>query len=162
MLGQMRSGVFSPSVLGNSLCATPSGIPRIQCLSLDADRAEATRFVIANTRADERIFVGLTRHDKILINDTAMYFAAGRLPATRWHQFDPGLQTRADIQSEIIAELQAGRVRYVVLESHWDEKVEPNDSARSSDIHILDDYIRAFYQPVKTYGKVSVLVRASP
>ena len=162
MLAQMRSGVFSSSVLGSTLCAAPRGIPRIQCLSLDADRAEATRFVIANTRSDERIFVGLTRHDKIFISDAAMYFAAGRLPATRWHQFDPGLQTRADIQTEIIAELQAGRIRYVVLESHWDEKVEPNDSARSSDIHLLDDYIRGFYQPVRTYGKVAVLFRASP
>ena len=159
VLAQSSIAVASPRVALWALCG--GGLPRIQCLLLDSDRAKATRFVIANTRADERIFVGLTRHDKIFANDNMIYFAAGRLPATRWHQFDPGLQTRADVQRQIIAELQARNVRCVVLESEWDDANEPNDSARSSGIHMLDEYIRQNYQPVQSYGKVSVLFRAS-
>jgi hypothetical protein len=159
VLAQVRSAVASPHLAGNTWCGTPNELPRIRCLLLDSNRAEATRFLIGNTRADERIFVGLTRHDKIFVNDNMMYFAAGRLPATRWHQFDPGLQTRADVQSEMIAELQARSVRYVVLESEWDDKAEPNDSAKSSGIHMLDEFIRQHYQPVRTYGKVSVFFR---
>ncbi len=160
MLAQVRVKSAFENVAGDSLCGTPSGLPRIQCLLLDVDRADAARFVIANTKSGERIFVGLTRHDKIFVNDNMMYFATGRLPATRWNQFDPGLQTRADVQSEIIAELQERSVRFVILESHWDFVVEPNDSARSSGVHMLDDFIRQHYQPVRTYGNVSVLIRA--
>jgi hypothetical protein len=159
VLAQSSIAVASPRVAFWALCG--GGLPRIRCLVLDTDRAKATRFVIANTGADERIFVGLTRHDKIFVNDNMMYFASGRLPATRWHQFDPGLQTRADVQRQIIAELQARNVRCVVLESEWDDVNEPNDSARSSGIHMLDEYIRQNYQTVQSYGKVSVLFRAS-
>jgi hypothetical protein len=159
--GQVRDGAALPGAARLSLCGRPYGLPRIKCLLLDENRAEAARFVISSTREDERIFVGLTRHDKIFANDNLFYFATGRLPATRWHQFDPGLQTRADIQREIIAELQARNVRFVVLESHWDGVAEPNDSAKSSGVHLLDEYIRRSYIPVRTYGNVTVLVQAS-
>jgi hypothetical protein len=69
------------------------------------------------------------------------------------------LQTRADIQSEIVAELQARSVHCVVLESQWDDIIEPNESARSSGIHILDEYIRLHYRRVQTFGNVSVFFR---
>jgi len=159
VLAQIRSAVQLPPQAGSSWCGTRDDLRRIQCLLLDTNRAEASRFVIANTRADERIFVGLTRHDKIHVNDNMIYFAAGRLPATHWHQFDPGLQTRADVQSEIVAELDARSVHCVILESQWDDIIEPNESARSSGIHILDEYIRLHYHRVQTYGNVSVFFR---
>jgi hypothetical protein len=89
-------------------------------LSLDADRAKQ-RVRDRQHEIGWRIFVGLTRHDKIL-SMTPRCISRQVDTATRWHQFDPGLQTRADIQTEIVAELQAGKVRYVVLESHWDER----------------------------------------
>jgi Dolichyl-phosphate-mannose-protein mannosyltransferase len=153
------AAMAAPRAADNSWCPTPSELRRIQCLLLDPDREGATRFVVANTRPDERIFVGLGRHDKIFINDDLMYFATGRMPATRWHQFDAGLQTRADIQGKIIAELQARRVRYVVLESTWDGVAEPNGSAISSGVHLLDEYIRSNYRPVQVYGQVTVFFR---
>jgi hypothetical protein len=161
VMAQAREGVDAPGLAGRTLCGAPQGLPRIQCLLIDPARAEAARFVLANTSDDERIFVGLTRHDKIFVNDNMFYFATGRLPATRWHQFDPGLQTRVDVQREIIAELRAHNVRYIVLESHWDFMSEPNDSAKSSGVHQLDEYIRQNYRAIRHYGNVSVLFRAS-
>jgi hypothetical protein len=159
---QVAAKLISRSPDSNFSCAMPRGLPRIQCLLLDSDRAEAARFVISNTRPDERIFVGLTRHDKTFANDNLIYFAAGRMPATRWHHFDPGLQTRADVQSEMIAELESFNVRYVILESTWDDTAEPNDSAKSSGVHLLDQYIGMNFQLVQRYGQVFVLSRRLP
>ncbi|HZV01568.1 MAG TPA: hypothetical protein VFF73_32965, partial [Planctomycetota bacterium] len=36
-----------------------------------------------------RIYVGLRRHEQILLNDVALYLDSGLLPATRWHELVP-------------------------------------------------------------------------
>jgi hypothetical protein len=140
-------------------CGTPKDLERVACFLIGSDREHAVRFLVHNTTAEERIFVGLTKHDKIVVNDNVTYFAAARLPATKWHHFDPGLQTRADVQTEIIDALEARSVRYVVLTSEWNDIMEPNDSAKSSGVYILDDYIRQHYRPVRTYGRMSIWFR---
>ena len=160
VLAKVRTVLASPDA---QWCRTPPELRAIWCLLLDPDREETARFVAANATADERIFVGLTRHDKIFVNDNIIYFAAGRMPATRWHHFDSGLQTSAGIQAEIIAELQARKVRWVILESTWDGVMEPNGSARSSGVTLLDEFIRREYRLVQRYGQNYVLFRpASP
>ena len=88
-----------------------------------------------------------------------LYFVAKRQPVTKWHQFDPGLQTSATIQNEMVSELESKKPRYVVLESDWDDIEEPNASALSSGVTILDDYIRLHYETVRQYGTISVLAR---
>jgi hypothetical protein len=35
-----------------------------------------------------------------------IYFVEKRRPVTKWHQFDPGLQTTATIQTEIVSEFE--------------------------------------------------------
>jgi hypothetical protein len=93
-------------------------------------------------------------------NDLLTYFASDRLPATRWSHFDPDLQTRADIQTEMIQELDRPPVRYVVLESQFDSQVQPwNDSSKSSGVTLLDDYIRRNYRQVQEWGAISVWLR---
>jgi hypothetical protein len=123
---------------------------------VDQDRDAAIRFIKQNTAPDERIFIGLTRHDKVFWNDVSSYFQSGRLPATKWHHFDPGLQTSAEIQSEIIADLEQNKTNYIWLESTWEDYTEANESVISSGITILDEYIRAKYQSVQNFGKISV------
>lgn len=93
-------------------------------------------------------------------NDNVTYFAAGRLPGTHWHHFDPGLQTEADIQANIIDELEAGAVRYIVLNSEWNDVSEANDSSKSSHVFLLDDYTRAHYRKVRDFGSLQVLIRS--
>jgi len=162
VLAKTLAVLATPGAANAPWCRTPRELEAIRCLLLDPDREEAARLVGASTNAGERIFVGLTRHDKIFVNDNMMYFATGRMPATRWHHFDSGLQTRADIQREIIAELEARNVRYVALESSWDDVKEPNGSARSSEVRLLDEYIRGAYRPVQSYGDITVMVRQAP
>jgi hypothetical protein len=100
--------------------------------------------------------MALNRHDRIFENPVGLYFAAGRPPATHWHQFDPGMQTRADIQSAIIGELERKRVRLVVRDATYEDFSEPNGSAVSSGVFLLDRYLDAHYRPVAASGPVSV------
>ncbi len=105
----------------------------------------AIEFLQAHTQPRDYVYVGLGRHDKVFINDVALYFLTNLRSATKWHQFDPGLQTSAQIQWEMIGELKRNDPRYVVLESQWDGVQEPNASVKSSGIVLLDGYIRENY-----------------
>ena len=141
------------------MCRGQSELERITCFKLDKNRFDAVRFLEDHTKNNEIIFSGLTRHDKIFVNDMMLYFVAKRQPATKWAQFDPGLQTTAPIQNEMVSELEGKKPRFVVLESDWDNVKEPNGSALSSGVTILDDYIRLHYETVRQYDTISVLVR---
>jgi hypothetical protein len=140
-------------------CQAPIGLERIACFRLDKNRIEAIQFLQQHTGNDEVIFSGLTRHDKIFVNDNMLYFVAKRQPVTKWHHFDPGLQTTATIQNEMVSEFESKKPQFVVLESRWDDWREPNASSLSSGVTILDDYIRLHYVSVRQYGTLSVLAR---
>jgi hypothetical protein len=129
---------------------------KLSAFFVDRDRDAAARFIMQNTTSDERIFVGLTRHDKIFVNDVSSYFQMNRLPATKWHHFDPGLQSSADIQYQIIADIKKYKPHYLWLESTWNDVNEPNESAISSGITVLDKYIRDHYESVQNFGQISV------
>jgi hypothetical protein len=126
----------------------------------DPDHSRLVSYLLAHTSSSETIFIGLSRHDRILYNDLLTYFVAGRLPATRWSHFDPDLQTRADIQRQMIQEIDAQAVRFIVLESEFDRVMEPsNDSSKNSGVKLLDDYIRSNYHPIQKFGDLCVLLR---
>ena len=145
-----------------SECGSHPGTDRVGCFRLAPDQREAIRFVRERTDPDERIFVGLTRHDRIVFNDVLFYFASGRLSATKWHHFDPGLQTTLAIQSEMVSELEHARPRLIVLNSEWEDLREPNQSAESSGVTILDEYIRTHYVRAATFGGYQIyLLRRS-
>ena len=57
----------------------------------------------------------------------------------------------------MIGDLQTTKPKYVVLESEWDDFDEPNESAVSSGVTLLDDFLRANFQPVQVFGKLTVL-----
>ena len=99
---------------------------------------------------------GHAKHDHVLAIDEPTYFAAQRLPATKWSHFGPDLQSRDDIRTEIVHELETHRHQYVVLDAECEQLHEPNDSSRSSGVTSLDDYIHSKYQPVQTFGPMSV------
>jgi hypothetical protein len=138
-------------------CRPRSGLERVACFEIDQTRADAIRYVEARTRPNDVIFVGLSRHDRILGNDALFYFVGGWVPATKWYHFDPGLQTSKQIQTAMISDLQATKPHYAVLESEWIDFSEPNESAVSSNVTLLDDFLRANFQPVQVFGKLTVL-----
>jgi hypothetical protein len=149
----LRAGLITLPAAARETCESgpASGIAK-----LSPDYSRVATYLGAHTRRYERIFVALDRHDKIFMNAVALYFAVGRLPGTHWHQFDPGLQTRADIQSAIISDLQRNQVRWVVRDASFDGVNEPNGSARSSGIKLLDQYLDQNYRRVASSGKVAI------
>ena len=55
------------------------------------------------------------------------------------------------MQREIVQDLVSRNVRWVVIARVWDPS-EPNASAISSGVTVLDEFIRATYAPVVEYG----------
>jgi hypothetical protein len=62
----------------------------------------------------------------------------------------------------MIRELERNAPPYIVLDSEFDLTREPNDSAKSSGVTLLDDYIRDKYQSAETFGIMSIRRRGSP
>ena len=142
-------------------CRMPPGLERLTCFRVSPAELETIRFVQQRTDPGERVFVGLGRHDKIIANDVLLYFAMNRRSATKWHQFDPGLETLEPIQREMVGELRRVNPRIIVLETQWDDMREGNESAISSGVTALDDYIRSAFKPVATFGTNIVLMGRS-
>jgi hypothetical protein len=159
-----RAGQNAAWLAQGAPCQPPAGIERLGCFALDEDHVRAIQYVQQRTAPGEATFAGLGRYDKVFVNDIAFYFLADRRSVTKWHDVNPGLQTTAPIQRQIVAALDSKRPRLIVLESQWDDKKEPNASALSGGVTILDDYIRAHYVPVARFGPITVLqdVSAAP
>lgn len=148
-----------PPELGS--CRMPAGLERIACFKVRQDRAETVLYVQQRTVRNDPVYVGLTGHDKIFGNDILIYFLLNRPSATKWHQFDPGMQTTALIQERMIDELRGVKPKLIVLEK-WGELTDPNESSVSSGVTLLDDYIRQTYEPVATFGANTILRGRTP
>jgi hypothetical protein len=146
-------GLMRPLESASDACETG---PASGLAELDPDYARIANYVAAHSRPDEPVLIALDRHDRTLANPVALYFASGRLPRTHWHHFDPGLQSRADVQSAMIADIKRNKVRLIVRDASYDGIVEPNDSAKSSGVRLLDAYIDANYREVAAAGKIAV------
>jgi hypothetical protein len=98
----------------------------------------------------------------VSVNEPLIYFLAGRLPATLYHQFDPGVTTTLEAQREIVGGLIRHRVEYVVISTESDAdfsshaREEPRDGVR-----FLDDYLRSHYRPVRRFGLFHTVARRS-
>ncbi|GAC1339344.1 MAG: hypothetical protein NVSMB18_07370 [Acetobacteraceae bacterium] len=130
--------------------------PVLSTAILPDEYARITHYLITHARPGERILSATGRHDKVFINPVALYYTTGHLPGTHWHHYDPGIQTRADIQTEMIDDLQRSGVRWIVRDATFDQYREPNGSAVSSGVTLLDDYIGSHYHRVAGWGQVSV------
>lgn len=139
-------------------CLMPPGLERLACFATDPETIDTIRYVQQRTTPDDPVFIGLSRHDKIFANDVLLYFAMNRKPVTKWYHFEPGLQTAAPIQQEMIADLERAQPKLIVIEAKWAEVIEPNDSALS-DATLLDDYLQKTYEPVTRFGTNTILQR---
>ncbi len=147
------------AVLRDSSASVAAPWPGAAPARLTPELACAAAYLRSHSRPDEAVFAGAMRHDKLLMNNVGLYFAAGRRPATHWHHFDPGLQTREDVQRQMIRELEERGTRWGVRDSSWDLAREPNESAVSSGVHLLDRYLAARYRPVQRFGPISLWLR---
>jgi len=132
-----------------------SSLERASCAVVQPDQERAVAFVRARTDDDDPIFVGNARHDQILINNVMFYFLAARRCPTLYHELHPGVATTLPVQKEIVEEIRAGQVAWVVT-VEWPPSTEPNGSAISSGIQYLDEFIRANYRPAAEFGRYMV------
>jgi|GEM_PF-760195 hypothetical protein len=145
----------------NTLCRPPGELRLARCVSMSDAASKAIQFIRTNTDSNEPIFVGNGRHDKITVNDVAFYFIVDRPPATKWYHFDPGLQTDRQIQDVIIADIQRRNTSFIILYLGADDAVEPNQSAISSGVKALDDFIVDKYTVVADFPPYRILKRKS-
>lgn len=151
--------------LGRSLASAMSSsephdtVERLGYFRVGDRRVEAAKYILKSTSDNDYIFCGTTRHDKVFVNDVALYFIANRTPATKWYHYDPGLQTMLDIQERMIKDLEKNKPKVVVLEATWDNVAEPNRSAVSSGVLALDYYLAAKYRCVGSIEDIFILQR---
>ncbi len=132
--------------------ALSTAVPRATTAIVNPNLSQAVQFIRANTRPDERIFVGNTFHDKVFVNEPMFYFLAERDSATRYHELHPGVATTAPVQQEIADDIEKYQVQYLVISSQFEGANEPNESSVSSGVKILDTYISDHYLPMASFG----------
>jgi len=147
----------APGGLFKDACRAQPGLERIRCFYIAPYEVQAIQYIQAHTSSSDRIYVGSTRHDRLWLNDLSFYFVSKRLSGTKWHDLHPGIETTADIQSEMIEDLKKSQTRYVILESTWDDFEEPNQSRVSSGVTLLDKFIAQNYKPAASFGPISIL-----
>jgi hypothetical protein len=72
-------------------------------------------FVEANVPPGEPIHAGVVRNDAVVVSDARFYYLVDRPAATRYHELHPGVTDTESVQREMIADLEAERVRCLVL-----------------------------------------------
>jgi hypothetical protein len=135
-----------------------SNIERAACVPLPWGQQEAVTFIQSVTVEGEAIFVGNRQHDLLFANDISFYFLANRPSATRYHELHPGLANTLPVQQEMVAELSANEVRWLVA-TDWGNPNEPNASALSSGVHLLDEFIQQNYVRADQYGSYIIWQR---
>lgn len=119
----------------------------------------AIKYIQERTRPNEKIFVSDLRHDRILDNDLMFYFLSERHSATMYHELHPGLVTTVDIQKKIISEIKQSNTRYIVRWGGNKDRLEPNESSKSSGITELDNFIERNFKAVQSFGHYTILYR---
>jgi hypothetical protein len=137
-------------------CKTNNSLTMGLCFLPENQSIQTIEFISIHTKPDQRLYVGSIKHDRIFANDNIIYFATQRLPATRWSELDPDLESRYDVQAQMVHEFEMKTPPYIVLDSEFATMQEPNDSSRSSGVTLLDEYIRSRYQQIETFGQMSI------
>ena len=126
---------------------------------------ELRAFLSSRTPPEQLLFVGLHRHDVVIIGDIMLYFILDRSPATRYQELHPAIVDTSGVQREIISDLQRKRIPLIILKDIFSdkdlEKVKkqflenlPNIGATD-----LDEFIRGHYVEVKRFGRYAVWER---
>ena len=123
---------------------------------LTDDTAQVVSFLNSHHKG-KRIYVGVENHDRMVVNAPIIYFLAEVECGTKYYSQDPGIITTANVQTEIIKELQDNDVYTVVLSKwYWEE---PNRSNQNLGVELLDEFIRSNYSLALDNAKFSIWVR---
>jgi hypothetical protein len=144
-------------------------LPKVSGFKVSPDQAkvltELSTFVTTHIPRGEQLFVGLHRHDVVVIGDVMIYFILNHPNATRYQELHPAITDTAPVQSEIIGDLTARNIELVILKHIFaDETLErvKTDFLRNLP-HIgatdLDAFISEHYVEVEKFGPYGVWQR---
>jgi hypothetical protein len=153
-------------------------LPRTEALELDGARwiqvsrrearfyREIVRFVQANVPVEEPIYVGVARHDAVVVNNQRVQYLCGRRGATRYNELHAGIADRGDVQREIIDSIESKGVRCaILLELPWGDarfdQIRDKHKAAVPECGstLLDDYLRAQFEPKLRIDEYTILWR---
>ena len=132
-----------------------SQLARAGCVPVSRDVERVADYLRANTRSDEYVFIGNSRHDLIFVNDLLLTFLIDRRSPTKYTELHPGLATTLPVQQVIANDLAEKDVQWVVTMQSLESR-EPNAGSISSGVTFLDDYIQEHYCPDTTFGSYQV------
>lgn len=147
-----RSRPSPPAVSARADLARASQTP------VSRPRQRAIQFIRKHTGESDPIYVGLTDHRWTLKSDPDLYFLSDRRGATRYLQFDPGLNDREDVQRSMIEELERTQPKVAILVERKVRRHEPNRS-REKGSALLDQYLRRHYEVQGRDGNLRMLLR---
>lgn len=141
-----------PRAAGITVTGGPERVHDAACLQ------RAVEYVQRHVPSSQPIFVGNLRHDRLVINNAMFYFLAERPCVNKYQSLDPGQVTTEVVQREIAEDIEAEQLEIIVLwdGGNWDE---PNASAVSSGVTVLDDYIATTFRPMERFGSYTICVR---
>jgi hypothetical protein len=129
-----------------------NGPARSRYFQIPEDQAQAIGYIQQHVPENHKIFVGNGRHDVAVISDVMFYFLSARHSGTKFHELHPGLTTTSKVQSEIIRQLAANGVDYIVLWDGLDNAREPNKSAETTHVQLLDDFLSREFEDEARFG----------
>lgn len=119
-------------------------------------------FVKSHVPPDQAIFVGLHRHDVIVIGDVMVYYLIDRPIATKFHELHPAIADTEQVQKEIISELRENEVSLIVLKHIFtNAQLDPVKQNLLVNLpHIgaknLDSYILENFNKIRSFGPYEV------
>jgi len=144
-------------------------LPKVSGVKLPRGRAESLAalagYVQRRVPPGQPIYVGVRRHDIIIISQPMVYFVVDRLPATRYHELHSGVVDTAPVQAEMIRYLNDRNVKLIVLiDPFTDDALDGvKRSIRSKQPQVgatqLDAFIRANFVPSRQFGEYVVWLR---
>jgi hypothetical protein len=148
-----------------ALAAVPA--PAADGVKTSPADARALAALLARVRAlappGTPIFVAPPRFDRVRVGDPLLYVLADRPNPTRYDVMQPGVVTTRRAQREMVRDLRRARPPVLV---RWVDRraraTEPNGSARSSGVTLLDDYLRGAYHRPRRYGPYVLYTVAAP
>ncbi len=144
-------------------------VPKLAGFNLSPEEASnltaLTNYVDSHVPPDQAIYIGMQRHDVVIVGDILSYFMLDRPIATRYHELHPAITDTARVQKEIIGELQSKKVALIVRRERFSKqtletakadflKHLPNVGATD-----LDEFIQLNYKAVQQFGPYSVWER---
>jgi hypothetical protein len=133
-----------------------SGLVDRESKQLPRGQAEAIEFIQQRVPVSEKIFVGNVKHDVSSRNDAMFYFLSGRENATRYDELFAYQVNRRSVQEEILSDIEANGVNYIVLFSGLFDVREPNPSSMTGGATLLDDFISRRYGLEAQFGSYAI------